>query len=450
MQDTKLLIIEDDPIFLTALVWQLNKMGYDRMNIVSASSLAECKEIALEFEPEAILLDLNITDSQGIDTYQTVISIFQHAAIVILSGMNDEELALRIVKLGAQDYLLKSDVSSKILSKTIEYSKERKSLLAKLQASEFKYRNVFNQSPLPMFIIEGEDNIIVQANQSAQELYQYTEIEMIGKTLDTFNIGEKTWIKNSPLQFHVGCVHETKDGNMLHVEIFGKRLMDNRHEFICLVIDKSEEWAFEQKKYKLISSAQENEKRKIAMELHDGLVQNLAVISLWFNNLEIPDGQQQTKDMLNKHLENAIKEARGIAYSLSPPDLEEGLLHALNTLVDRMNRFSAININLQMDESVIEDDFSKVDKFNLYRIVQEFLNNSFKHSGSEQIEIAISKDSHTIKLLANDHGKGFDINDHNVGLGIKSLQQRIKLGGLKGAIISAPGKGTQLELGIQF
>ncbi|MFN6374538.1 MAG: response regulator, partial [Chitinophagia bacterium] len=121
MQNTKLLIVEDDPIFLSALVWQLTKMDYDRMNIVSGASIAECREIAVEFSPEVILLDLNITDSHGIDTYHSINSIFQHAAVIILSGMNDEELALQIVKLGAQDYLLKSDVSSKILSKTIEY-----------------------------------------------------------------------------------------------------------------------------------------------------------------------------------------------------------------------------------------------------------------------------------------------------------------------------------------
>lgn len=448
MQNTKLLIIEDDPIFLNALVWQLTKMEYDRMNIVSATSLVESREIAAEFEPEVILLDLNITDSHGIDTYHTVISIFPRAAVVILSGMNDEELALQIVKLGAQDYLLKSDVSSKILSKTIEYSKERKNLLAKLQASEFKYRNVFNQSPLPMFIIEGEENMIVQANQSAENLYQYAESEIIGKPLDTFSIGEKTWIKNTSHQFHVSCVHQTKNGKSLHVEIFGKRLIDHQHEFICLVIDKSEEWAFEQKKYKLISSAQENEKRKIAMELHDGLVQNLAVLSLWFNNIEISSDQQQLKDMFTKHLDNAIKEARGIAYSISPPDLEEGFLHALETLVERINRVGNIKVGLKVEDQVCEKDFTEVDKFNLYRIIQEFLNNSFKHSGSECIDIMLNKDSGSIMLLADDHGKGFDMNDQTVGLGIKSLQHRIRLGDLRGGVKSAPGMGTQLELEI--
>jgi len=446
MQNTKLLIVEDDPIFLSALVWQLTKMDYDRMNIVSGASIAECREIAVEFSPEVILLDLNITDSHGIDTYHSINSIFQHAAVIILSGMNDEELALQIVKLGAQDYLLKSDVSSKILSKTIEYGKERKNLLAKLQASEFKYRNVFNQSPLPMFIIEGEDNMIIQANQSAENLYQYPEIEIIGKKLDEFAIGEKTWIKNSGSQFHISCVHGTKNGEKLHVEIFGKRLIDHQHEFICLVIDKSEEWAFEQNKYKLIAAAQENEKRKIAMELHDGLVQNLALLSILFKNIDVSADQQNMKEMFNAHLENAIKEARGIAYTLSPPDLEEGFLHAINTLAERINRIGKVQMGLTIDQHLKENDFAHIDKFNLYRIVQEFLNNSFKHSASEKLDITIKKTDDKIKLIADDHGKGFDMSEQTVGLGIKSLLHRIKLGDLNGGIKSSPGNGTQLEL----
>lgn len=442
------MIVEDDPIFLNALVWQLTKMDYDRMNIVSGSSIAESREIAVEFSPDVILLDLNITDSNGIDTYHTIISIYPNAAVIILSGMNDEELALRIVKLGAQDYLLKSDVSSKILSKTIEYGKERKNLLAKLQASEFKYRNVFNQSPLPMFIIEGEDNMIVQANQSAETLYEFSEAEIIGKKLDEFMIGDRSLIKSSVNAFHVACVHQTKNGNKLHVEIYGKRLIDNRHEFICLVIDKSEAWAFEQNKYKLIAAAQENEKRKIAMELHDGLVQSLALLSILFKNIDVSEEQQNMKEMFNTHLENAIKEARGIAYNISPPDLDEGFLHAVGTLSERVNRVGNVKLGLHLDPAVSEEDFAHVDKFNLYRIVQEFLNNSFKHSGSQKIDLRIEKEGSTVRLTADDHGKGFDMSEQTVGLGVKSLLHRIKLGELNGGIKSAPGNGTQLELNL--
>jgi two-component system sensor histidine kinase UhpB len=449
MQHTSLLIVEDDSIFLNALVWQLSKMGYDRMNIMSVASIAEAAEIASEFVPDVILLDLNINDSHGVETYNSIIKLYTNSAVVILSGMNDEDLALDIVKKGAQDYLLKSDVSSKILSKTIEYSKERKNLIGQLQMSELKYRNVFNQSPLPMFIVEQDERRIIQANQAAILFYGFGEAEILTKTMESFSIGERVLIKKEEGAFHFSCVHQNKKGNQLHVEVLGKKINgEEGEEYICLIVDKTAEWEFEQKKYKVISAAQENEKKKIAMELHDGLVQSLALLSIWFNNLNISEDQKNLRDMFVKHLDNAIKETRGIAYILSPPDLEEGFLHALSTLTERINRVGNMKVYLDVDNRVEEENFGKIDKFNLYRIVQEFLNNSIKHAGSTRLDIQVSKTDHGLCLVADDHGKGFDMADHTNGLGIKSLEHRIKLGNLRGGVSSKVGEGTKLEIQI--
>jgi two-component system sensor histidine kinase UhpB len=447
MQHTSILIIEDDSIFLNALVWQLSKIGYDRMNIMSVASIAEAQEIATEFSPDVILLDLNITDSHGVETYNSIIKIYTNAAVVILSGMNDEELALSIVKKGAQDYLLKSDVSSKMLSKTIEYSKERKNLIGQLQVSELKYRNIFNQSPLPMLIVKGEENTINQSNQAAIQFYGYGEAEMLGKSMNGFSTGEQVFIKKDNNSFHATCVHQNKKGKQLHVEVLGKKIDgEEGDEHICLIIDKTAEWEFEQKKYKVISAAQENEKKKIAMELHDGLVQSLALLSLWFNNLNISEDQKNLRDMFVKHLDNAIKETRGIAYILSPPDLEEGFLHALSTLAERINRVGNMKVQLNVGDHVEESSFAHIDKFNLYRILQEFINNSIKHSGSAKLDIQVSRTGKGILLVADDHGKGFDMADHINGLGIKSLEHRIKLGSLCGGVSSKVGEGTKLEI----
>lgn len=449
MQQTNLLIVEDDPIFLNALVWQLSKIGYDRMNIMSVASIAEAAEIASEFVPNVILLDLNITDSFGVDTYKSIIGIYANSAIVILSGMNDEALALEIVKKGAQDYLLKSDVSSKILSKTIEYSKERKNLMGQLQVSELKYRNVFNQSPLPMLIVVGEKKKIIQANQATFQFYGFSEAEMLGKNMAEFAVEKRAPIIIGEGAFHFACVHQNKNGKKLHVEVLGKKIDgEDTDEYICLIIDKTAEWEFEQKKYRVISAAQENEKKKIAMELHDGLVQSLALLSIWFNNFDISGDQQNLRDMFEKHLENAIKETRGIAYILSPPDLEEGFLHALTTLTERMNRVGKMKVHLEVSKDVSEINFNEIDKFNLYRIVQEFVNNSIKHADSILLDIVISKTEKGLQLFADDHGKGFDMSDHTIGLGIKSLQHRIKLGNLQGGVLSKVGEGTKLD--VQF
>ena len=449
MQKTSLLIVEDDLIFLNALVWQLTKIGYDRMNIMSVASIAEAAALVSEFTPNVILLDLNVTDSYGIDTYHSIIKIYANAAIVILSGMNDENLALDIVKKGAQDYLLKSDVSSKILSKTIEYSKERKILVGQLQDSESKYRNVFNQSPLPMFIVEGSERKIIHANQAAYDFYGFGETEILGKNMDRFSLEEKLSIKHEEDAFHVACIHQNKKGEKLHVEVLGKKIDGEENQaYICLIIDKTAEWEFEREKYGIIAAAQENEKKKVARELHNGLVESLALLSSLFNNFEISGNQQNLRDIFEKHLQKVIKDTKAVAYSLSPPDLEEGFLHALSTLTERMNRLGKMKVNLEVEKHLSESDFSTIDKFNLFRIVQEYLNNAFKHAGSERLDIVVSKGENGIHLFADDHGKGFDMSEHTIGLGVKSLQYRIKFGNLHGGLTSKIGEGTKLH--VQF
>ena len=446
MLTTKLLIIEDDPIFTNALMWQITRMGYDRMYIQSSASIAELNELATLFIPEVILLDLNITDSQGMDTYNSVISIFPNAAVIILSGMSDEELALEIVKCGAQDYLLKSDVNSKMLGKAIEYSKERKNLLGLLKVSEFKYRNVFNQSPLPMFIVSGPELVISQVNKSFLDFYLYAEAEVIQKPLQFLSKLKKPESLQIHSAFKKTDVHLNSEGKELHVDIMGRPIEVGSDEFICLVIDHTAEWEFERKKYKVISDAQEKEKRKIAMDLHDGLSQTLALLNIWFNNLEIPEAQKNLKELFERHLDSAIKETRGIAYNLFPPDLEEGFIPAMNMLTERINRLGSHKISLEIQKGIVESNFDSTDKFNLYRIVQEFINNSNKHSESALVKIKIHKTSDGIHVFIDDNGKGFDMSQHSGGLGVKSIEHRIKLGSLHGGLKSAIGEGTQLDL----
>ena len=83
-------------------------------------------------EPEVILLDLNISDSSGIETFEKVNERFPLAAIIVLSGMDDEELALLSVKKGAQDYILKTELNPTVLAKSMQYGLERKRLISEL------------------------------------------------------------------------------------------------------------------------------------------------------------------------------------------------------------------------------------------------------------------------------------------------------------------------------
>jgi DNA-binding response OmpR family regulator len=151
MNKTQILIVEDDYSFADLVQFQLTTVGFESDFILSIASIEEAKEAALEFIPEVILLDLNILDSTGIVTYDSIATIFPHASVIVLSGLDDKNIALQIVSKGAQDYILKSDIKPELLEKTIKYGSLRKKLNDELEESEKKYRDVFYKSPMPMF-----------------------------------------------------------------------------------------------------------------------------------------------------------------------------------------------------------------------------------------------------------------------------------------------------------
>ena len=128
----RILLIEDEPIFAQAVSMQLVSIGYEEHLIFCTDALAELTEIRKVHEPEVILLDLNISDSSGIETFEKVNERFPLAAIIVLSGMDDEELALLSVKKGAQDYILKTELNPTVLAKSMQYGLERKRLISEL------------------------------------------------------------------------------------------------------------------------------------------------------------------------------------------------------------------------------------------------------------------------------------------------------------------------------
>jgi DNA-binding NarL/FixJ family response regulator len=167
MNDSIILVVEDDLSYADLVQFQLTTIGCSAINIIAVQSVAEVLEVKEELEPDVILLDLNILDSSGIQTYDQVSSIFPEASLIVLSGMDDQSIALEIVAKGAQDYILKSDVKPQILEKTINYAVLRKSMLQRIAFSEKRYREVFEKSPLPMFQLTGKDLVINMVNAAA-------------------------------------------------------------------------------------------------------------------------------------------------------------------------------------------------------------------------------------------------------------------------------------------
>ena len=142
MELVKILIVEDDLSFANLVIHQLEMLNFDTDEILIVSSLQEAKLSKKEFEPEVVLLDLSISDSSGINTYDEINKLYELASIIILSGLNDKDLALQIVAKGAQDYVLKTEINSQLLDKTIRYGILRRTFRIGIYNSEKNQSNI--------------------------------------------------------------------------------------------------------------------------------------------------------------------------------------------------------------------------------------------------------------------------------------------------------------------
>lgn len=449
MNKTQILIVEDDYSFADLVQFQLTTVGFESDFILSIASIEEAKEAALEFIPEVILLDLNILDSNGIVTYDSITSIFPHASVIVLSGLDDKNIALQIVSKGAQDYILKSDIKPELLEKTIKYGSLRKKLNDELEESEKKYRDVFYKSPMPMFKLKGESLQIEMANQASHDLYQVPHGGFDGLSFYEFNS-----LGNTPFSdlttgnsFRKEFIQENLTGEEKTVEVILNKL-DSEDDlvFIAHIIDRTEELEFERKKYEIISQAEESEKKKIARELHDGLGQNMVLLNLLYQSLTPQPDQKNQLDEIGNLIQNCIRELKEIAYNLLPPELDHGFLNAIDRFAYRVNSIGTLDFIVDIQADFSEEDLINIDKFNLYRIVQEFINNSIKHALAKTVSFKIEKTFSNIIISISDDGIGFDEENVRKGLGIQNVQHRIKMANIKGDFKSTLGNGAELKL----
>lgn len=194
--------------------------------------------------------------------------------------------------------------------------------------------------------------------------------------------------------------------------------------------------------------AQENERKRIARDLHDEVGAMLSVVKLNVGRIEKKSGEQDAKVLAaetKQYLDEVITQVRRISRALLPPSLEKlGLWFAVEELANWINKSDQIQIDCRKNGEPAR--FDQVKELALFRIIQELLNNSIKHSGSNTIEIYFRFSKNILSVLVSDKGKGFDLNNKVTGLGLKNLESRAQIAGAKFRMKSSPGKGTKALL----
>jgi ligand-binding sensor domain-containing protein/signal transduction histidine kinase len=210
---------------------------------------------------------------------------------------------------------------------------------------------------------------------------------------------------------------------------------------------------------KRLLESQENERKRIAAELHDSLGQNLLIIK---NRALMGLSETNDKDAIIEQLEQisdissrSIEEVKEIAYNLRPYQIDRlGLKKALEAMVKNVSDASKISFTVNI--SALDGTFSKEAEINFYRIVQEGINNIVKHSGATNVLLDISQGHHSLRLILEDNGKGFTLVDQKFsenqgrGLGLTGLAERVRILGGKHFIQSAPGQGTKIVITFDY
>ena len=204
----------------------------------------------------------------------------------------------------------------------------------------------------------------------------------------------------------------------------------------------------------LLLDVQENERKRIAMDVHDSIGQSLAAIkfvaenSLGLMNQGETQASKESLESLVPLIQQAGEEARRIHCELRPPLLDDlGIVSTVSWFCREFEKvYSGIRIQKQVN--IQENEISEPIKIVIFRVLQEALNNAAKYSKADVLRVVLKGSNGQIELIVGDNGEGFDVkqlhSDKTLasGFGITSMKERIELSGGAFAIESAPGVGT--------
>ena len=188
----------------------------------------------------------------------------------------------------------------------------------------------------------------------------------------------------------------------------------------------------------------EKERARMAHDLHDELAPVLAAVKMKINSFELPDEDDRAEMVkTSEHLDVLLKRIREITFDLMPNTLlRKGFTGAAKEFIDYISQHSKLEIRYNAEEI---GELSEQKTVNLYRILQEVVHNTVKHSGASVLNISISRKKDSIVLSTSDNGAGFDYDKKlaaDEGIGLKSLKSRVEIMNGDLYLQSKRGKGT--------
>lgn len=462
-----LLIVEDSPDDAELLLHELKQGGFD---VRSERVETEPDFLArLKNPPELIISDFSLPQFNGLKAVELLRQRGLDIPFILVSGSTGEDRAVEAMKRGATDFLLKDRLAR--LSSAVTHALAEQRLRAEtqqtraqlaaqataLQNSEARLAGIIN-SAMDGIITVNHEHRIVLFNPAAEKMFGYQSEQMLGQPLDKLlpqrmrhahtaqvnkfgatgttsrrmgALGTISGVRADGTEFPI-------EASISHVDNGGQRL------FTVILRDITERKRLEA----AVTAAAEDERGRIARDLHDGLGQQLGgalfLSDLLHRDLKKREAHERERaGQVHALVVEALNQARELARGLYPVPAEpDGLMTALQNLADRVARDRKLDCTFETNSAVLIPDPTIAT--HLYRIAQEAVNNALKHSGAARIEIRLARTGDRIELSVQDSGNGLPPTKPTHGLGMQTMHHRADTIGAQLTLQNAPPGGAQM------
>ncbi len=335
---------------------------------------------------------------------------------------------------------------------------------ADLKASNDRYRSLLEDLPDIVYEIDSEDRIKLVSG-AASNVLGYEPQEMAGRTMRSFVSPadrhkfdeERARTEHGQAMSILALRYQPKQGDLRWLSIHSRGVKDSQGRLVGrrgVARDITQQVLAEKQVHELsgkLINAQEEERKRLALDLHDELGQLLSALKIGLQSLARETSSEQTHelDRLIQLSQTVMDRVRALAYNLRPAILDNfGLVAAVQDLCESLSESGLLQVKSRLD--LVESILPEAVKLPLYRCAQEALHNVIKHSGAAWAEVALYCQGRIIHLTIRDYGCGFDPQKTRAAshsgrhLGLLGMMERLRLVGGHLSIQSSE-QGTIVE-----
>jgi PAS domain S-box-containing protein len=475
------LIVDDEESARDVLEGRLLALGYP---LITASNGREALQQAAEVFPDVILLDVMMPEMDGFEVCRRL-RAHPHLAevpIILVTALDDRDSRIQGLQAGADDFLSKpvDPVELKARVQTII----RLNRYRRLMTERARFTRLIELSPDGILIVSTEGTILLVNPAMVRMLHVPDEEHLIGKRLCSLIVSQYALpcytymehVLNNPQSVpQVEILFHRQDGTTVPVELnAGYFDWDGKPTVQMIARDITERKrtteALQQAHHELAEHrqrlqhlvekllvAQEEERRRVAYELHDGLAQVAAGAHQHlqtFASFSRPRAERTRRELQHALdlTQRVVREARQVIAGLRPTVLDDfGLVSALRVEIEALRNDGW---EITYEESLGQQRLPPVIETALFRVAQETLNNIRKHAGLTRAHLTLQRHAAAVHLEVQDWGHGFDMAQlHTPGkpgecIGLIGMEERMTLLGGYFRIESKPQHGTRVVAGV--